>query len=173
MLPESGRSQRSNCPSMDLRTWSRRKGGQDQGSSAGSELSELEPRVDLIGGDWEGSHLRHPSPWVDFGGRSVYNSDIMTVRENIAKNIRTLRKAAGLTQKELAAKLKLCRPAISEMEAAKRGVGVEECIEIAEIFGVLPERVYGSNEGVCAACGQVTRNGRRHQSPPAYPGDQT
>lgn len=84
----------------------------------------------------------------------IENPYIMTVRENIATNIRTLRTAAGMPQKTLGNLLGLGRPAISEIESTKRGVSIEECIGIAKIFGVEPERVYGSSENLCPACGQ-------------------
>ncbi len=83
----------------------------------------------------------------------------MTVREDIASNIRILRKAAGMTQLQLAHRLDLNRPAISDIESTKRGVSIEECILIAEVFAVDPERVYGSSEDLCPACGQPILTG--------------
>lgn len=110
---------------------------------------------------------------VDFCRRAVYNHDIMTVRQNIGQNIRTLRKACGLTQADLGRRLGLSRSTISEIESGKRGLGVEGCIKIAEFFEVDPKRVYGSVRDVCPTCGQSTEpvDGWGNAWPQA-PGDQ-
>jgi transcriptional regulator with XRE-family HTH domain len=57
-------------------------------------------------------------------------------REKIAARIKDARTMAGLSQAKAAEMLNLQRPAISEIEAAKRKVNVEEAIQMAELYKV-------------------------------------
>lgn len=57
-------------------------------------------------------------------------------REKIAARIKGARVMAGLSQAQAADKLNLQRPAISEIEAGKRKVNVEEAIQMAELYRV-------------------------------------
>jgi transcriptional regulator with XRE-family HTH domain len=60
------------------------------------------------------------------------NSD----RERIAARLREARIQAGLSQAQAADKLGLQRPAISEVEGAKRKVSAEEIIQFANLYKV-------------------------------------
>ena len=53
---------------------------------------------------------------------------------NIGKNIKTLRKLHGITQIELAKKLKTEQRTISEWEINKRIPTIENLVEIATVF---------------------------------------
>lgn len=57
-------------------------------------------------------------------------------RALIAERIREARKAAGLSQGQVAKMLGLHRPSVSEMEAGNRKVSAEELARLAEIFDV-------------------------------------
>jgi transcriptional regulator with XRE-family HTH domain len=57
-------------------------------------------------------------------------------RSHIAERLRLAREAAGLTQGQVAAKLGLHRPAVSEIEAGRRRVSAEELIAMADLYGV-------------------------------------
>ncbi len=57
-------------------------------------------------------------------------------REKIATRIKDARTASGLSQAQAAEKLNLQRPAISEIEAAKRKVSAEEIIQFATLYRV-------------------------------------
>jgi len=68
----------------------------------------------------------------------------------IAARLRRAREAAGLSQGQVARKLGLHRPAVSEIEAGRRRVTVEEVAALAEMYGVSSEwitvgRVAGSD----------------------------
>lgn len=54
----------------------------------------------------------------------------------IAKRLRAAREQAGLSQGQVAKMLSLHRPTISEIEAGRRKVSVEELHRFAEIYGV-------------------------------------
>lgn len=60
------------------------------------------------------------------------NSD----REKIAARLKDARVLAGLSQEQAANQLGLQRPAISEIEAAKRKVSAEEIIQFADLYRV-------------------------------------
>jgi transcriptional regulator with XRE-family HTH domain len=57
-------------------------------------------------------------------------------RERIAARLRAAREMAGLSQAQVAKKLELHRPSISEMEAGRRSVGADELMDLAELYGV-------------------------------------
>ena len=62
----------------------------------------------------------------------------------IATRLRTSRKMAGLSQAQVAKILSLHRPSISEMEAGRRKVSVEELAKLAKIYSVDIEWLAGS-----------------------------
>lgn len=57
-------------------------------------------------------------------------------RAAIAGRIRDARKLAGLSQGQLAQRLGLHRPSVSEIEAGNRGVSAEELLKLADILDV-------------------------------------
>jgi transcriptional regulator with XRE-family HTH domain len=59
-----------------------------------------------------------------------------TEREKIAARLKEARILSGLSQDQAANKLKLQRPAISEIEAAKRKVSAEEIIQFGNLYKV-------------------------------------
>lgn len=54
----------------------------------------------------------------------------------LATRLRIAREQAGLSQGQVAAMLELHRPSVSEMEAGRRRVSVEELVQLADIYGV-------------------------------------
>lgn len=58
------------------------------------------------------------------------------LRERIGLRLRIARESAGLSQGQVAKKMDLHRPTISEMEAGRRRVSAEELKELAELYGV-------------------------------------
>lgn len=54
----------------------------------------------------------------------------------IANRLRAAREQSGLSQGQVAKKLNLHRPTISEIEAGRRSVSVEELAEFARLYGV-------------------------------------
>jgi transcriptional regulator with XRE-family HTH domain len=58
------------------------------------------------------------------------------LREQIASRLRSARKAIGLSQGQVAKRLRVHRPTISEIEAGRRRVAAEELAQLAEIYGV-------------------------------------
>ena len=62
----------------------------------------------------------------------------------VATRLRTTRRMAGLSQAQVAKILGLHRPSISEMEAGRRKVSVEELAKLAKIYAVDIEWLAGS-----------------------------
>ena len=65
-------------------------------------------------------------------------------RAIIASRIREARRAAGLSQGQVAKLLGLQRPSISEIEAGNRRVSGDEIIQLAQLFDVSPEWLLGN-----------------------------
>lgn len=63
-------------------------------------------------------------------------SDQADARNQIAARLRMAREAAGLSQGQVAKKLGLHRPTISEIEAGRRRVSAEELSAFAESYGI-------------------------------------
>jgi transcriptional regulator with XRE-family HTH domain len=57
-------------------------------------------------------------------------------REAIANRLKAARERAGLTQGQVAKKLGLHRPSVSEIEAGRRGVSAEEIAAMAKLYNV-------------------------------------
>jgi transcriptional regulator with XRE-family HTH domain len=57
-------------------------------------------------------------------------------RVRIGERLRSARDAAGLTQGQIAKKLGIHRPSISEIEAGRRKVSAEELAQMADAYGV-------------------------------------
>lgn len=60
----------------------------------------------------------------------------MSDREKIAARLKEARTLAGLSQAHAADKLKIQRPAISEIESGNRKVSAEELVQFAELYKV-------------------------------------
>jgi transcriptional regulator with XRE-family HTH domain len=66
---------------------------------------------------------------------------------SIAKRMREAREAAGLSQGQVAKKLHMHRPTISEIEAGRRRISASEIALFAELYGVSTEwLISGSTE---------------------------
>lgn len=57
-------------------------------------------------------------------------------REIIARRLKIARQQAGLSQGQVAAKLKMRRPSISEIESGKRKLSAQELKALAELYRV-------------------------------------
>jgi transcriptional regulator with XRE-family HTH domain len=66
-------------------------------------------------------------------------------RANIAERLREARKAAGLSQGQVAKLLQMHRPTISEIEAANRRVSAEELATFAETYDVTVSWLLGES----------------------------
>jgi transcriptional regulator with XRE-family HTH domain len=62
------------------------------------------------------------------------------LREQIASRLRSARKSLGLSQEQVAKKLGMHRPTISEIEAGRRRVSAEELAQLAAVYGFPIER---------------------------------
>lgn len=68
--------------------------------------------------------------------------------QNIAYNIRTLRKERGLTQEELAAQLHVTRQAVSSWERGGSCPDFDTLKRLGEVLGAAPEQLlYGAETG--------------------------
>lgn len=68
------------------------------------------------------------------------------LRKQIASRLRLAREGAGLSQEQVAKKMNLHRPTISEIEAGRRRVSAEELAQFAEIYGVDANWLTGEEE---------------------------
>ena len=64
-------------------------------------------------------------------------------QRGMANNIKQLREAAGMTQAELAAKMRLTTPSITKWERGRANPTYDNLIQLAEIFGVSLDEVAG------------------------------
>jgi transcriptional regulator with XRE-family HTH domain len=69
--------------------------------------------------------------------------DAAEKRAIVATRIREARKAAGLSQGQVAKMLGLQRPSVSEIEAGNRRVSADEIARLAELFDVRPGWLIG------------------------------
>ena len=67
-------------------------------------------------------------------------------RKVIASRLRLSREMAGLTQSQVAKNLDWHRPTVSEIEAGRRRVSVEELTTLAEMYGVSVPWVVGEDD---------------------------
>ncbi|MHC2699813.1 transcriptional regulator with XRE-family HTH domain [Bradyrhizobium liaoningense] len=67
--------------------------------------------------------------------------DQATIIDVVAANVRQLRKAAGLSQEELAHEADLDRTYISQVERQQRNVTITVLARLAAALGVGPERL--------------------------------
>ncbi len=65
-------------------------------------------------------------------------------RPPLASRIREARRAAGLSQSQVARLLGLQRPSVTEMESGNRRVSSEELARLADVFEVSPGWLLGS-----------------------------
>ena len=61
------------------------------------------------------------------------------IRAEIAARLRRAREAAGLSQGQVARKLDMHRPTVSEIEAGRRRMGAHEVANFADLYGVSAE----------------------------------
>jgi transcriptional regulator with XRE-family HTH domain len=71
------------------------------------------------------------------------NADITTIRQTVADRLRTLRKAAGKTQEQLAEEAGVGPEHLSKIETARRLPSLETLISLAEALGVGPADLIG------------------------------
>lgn len=76
-------------------------------------------------------------------GVKVDSATAESRRGDVGNRLRTARQMAGLTQGQVARLLGLHRPSVSEAEAGRRRVPVEELAEYARIYGVSPSWLSG------------------------------
>lgn len=65
--------------------------------------------------------------------------------KTLAQRLRNAREAAGLSQGQVANKLNLHRPSVSEIEAGRRKVSADEISSFADIYGVSTEWLINGN----------------------------
>jgi transcriptional regulator with XRE-family HTH domain len=69
-----------------------------------------------------------------------------TKKSEIAVRLRTAREWAGLSQSQVAIKIGMHRPTISELEAGRRKVSAEELLQFAKLYGVSLSWLSGEEE---------------------------
>lgn len=63
-------------------------------------------------------------------------SENTELRKSIAARLRMARESAGLSQGQVAKRLEMHRPTVSEIEAGRRRVSAEEIAAFGELYGV-------------------------------------
>jgi transcriptional regulator with XRE-family HTH domain len=74
----------------------------------------------------------------------------MKTRESsgsVAERLREAREASGLSQGQVAKKIGLHRPTVSEIEAGRRKVSAEELAEFGDLYGVSIEWIVNGSKG--------------------------
>jgi transcriptional regulator with XRE-family HTH domain len=61
------------------------------------------------------------------------------LRQQIASRLRSARKAVGLSQAQVAQRLGIHRPTMSEIEAGRRRVSADELTQLSQIYGIAVE----------------------------------
>jgi transcriptional regulator with XRE-family HTH domain len=69
-----------------------------------------------------------------------------TKKSELARRLRIAREWAGLSQSQVALKLQLHRPTISELEAGRRKVSAEELLHFSKLYGVSLSWLSGEEE---------------------------
>jgi transcriptional regulator with XRE-family HTH domain len=69
------------------------------------------------------------------GGEKKKSEGVSRVSRSIGANIKARRHALGMTQRELAERLKITQANVSRVEASQRGPGGEMLLSIAEALG--------------------------------------
>lgn len=86
----------------------------------------------------------------------------MEIADRFATNLRRLRKAAGLTQEELAERAGVHRTEIGLLEHGKRRPGLEMLVKLAGSLGVPPEEL---TEGIAWEPGTGAPGGLKISEP--------
>ncbi len=86
------------------------------------------------------------------------------LREQIAGRLRMARETSGLSQGQVAKRLEMHRPTISEIEAGRRRVSAEEIAVFAELYGIDAnwitegsKRSLGDNDKILLAARQLSK----------------
>ena len=69
------------------------------------------------------------------------------VAQGVAARLRDARTASGLSQAQVANKLDLHRPTISEIEAGRRKVSAQELEQFADVYGVSVDWIINGAKG--------------------------
>lgn len=68
---------------------------------------------------------------------------MLSVREEISKNLLYYRKRAGLTQKQLADKIGVKNTAVSNWESGNNSIDIDTLCLVCEVFGITLNDIYG------------------------------
>ncbi len=90
-------------------------------------------------------------------------NEVFTKAE-VGRRVRELRASRGLTQAELARKLGMPQPNVSEIERGGRGLTVHQAVRLAKALGVTTDAILqGATEGTAARPGTSLKLRRRLQ----------
>ena len=68
---------------------------------------------------------------------------MLSVREEISKNLLYYRKKAGLTQKQLAEKIGVKNTAVSNWESGNNSIDIDTLCLVCDVFGITLNDIYG------------------------------
>lgn len=68
---------------------------------------------------------------------------MLSVREEISKNLLYYRKKAGLTQKQLAEKIGVKNTAVSNWESGNNSIDIDTLCLVCDVFGITLNDMYG------------------------------
>ena len=68
---------------------------------------------------------------------------MLSVREEISKNLLYYRKKAGLTQKQLAEKIDVKNTAVSNWESGNNSIDIDTLCLVCDVFGITLNDIYG------------------------------
>lgn len=93
-------------------------------------------------------------------------TDTKAKKREIATRIRMAREMAGLSQAQVAKKIGVHRPAVSEVEAGRRSVSAEELAVLADLFDVdvswlAAAKAEGKNPAISLAARELSKLGKK------------
>jgi ribosome-binding protein aMBF1 (putative translation factor) len=80
----------------------------------------------------------------DFLGMSPEEASYLEVKLTLAREVEAQRKKAGLSQSDLAAKLKTRQPNIARLEKAQQGVTIDALFKTLLALGLTPRKIAAS-----------------------------
>jgi ribosome-binding protein aMBF1 (putative translation factor) len=80
----------------------------------------------------------------DFLGMSPEEAAYLEIKLTLAREVEAQRKKAGLSQAELAAKLKTRQPNIARIENAQQGVSLDALFKTLLALGLTPRKIAAS-----------------------------
>lgn len=87
--------------------------------------------------------------------------NIITSRKQIGDKIKRLRENKGFSQEEIASRLNIPRPSVSQIEHGRRDISVVELAKLSEIFRLSPDQIMMADEANSENSTNSEREGKK------------